>query len=110
MNYFGTFSFLTVSTASALILRPSQVTTENISKERVPEFSPSFSRDDIVVPKIPRCESEFSLGLGRSKSIDRELSQFGELCYSGQIFLLALRITLGVVVGVYGIDRILKKG
>jgi hypothetical protein len=34
---------------------------------------------------LQRSDSEFSIGLGRSASIQRELSEFGPLCHTGQI-------------------------
>jgi hypothetical protein len=39
---------------------------------------------------IRRSESEFSLGLNRSTSIDVHLSEFGELCQSGKAVVWSL--------------------
>lgn len=42
--------------------------------------------------KINRTDSEMSLGLTRSKSINRELREFGELCESGKVAVLILKL------------------
>lgn len=48
---------------------------------------------------LPRSDSEFSLGLNKSESVDRMLSELGELCQAGQVVLQALRVaSVGVAV------------
>jgi hypothetical protein len=39
-----------------------------------------------------RSSSEYSLGLCRSQSINRELNEFGALCQTGQIFVFVIEI------------------
>eukprot|EP01039_Chlorochromonas_danica_P002348 gene2348-2570_t len=48
---------------------------------------------------LPRSDSEFSLGLNKSESVDRMLSELGEFCQAGQVVLQALRVaSVGVAV------------
>lgn len=40
---------------------------------------------------MPRNESEYSLGLNKSESVDRMLNEMGELCQSGQVAVMAAK-------------------
>lgn len=59
----------------------------------------SLRKTEIPIAKIPRCESEFSLGLSRNLSVSRELSEFGKLCDAGELAIMLASCTLRVVVG-----------
>jgi hypothetical protein len=45
--------------------------------------------------KMARAESEMSLGLNRSESINDHLSELGEFCQTGQIIGKALTYSIG---------------
>ncbi len=49
--------------------------------------------------KIARCESEFSLGLSRNLSINRELSEFGKFCDSGEMLITVSSYGFRALVG-----------
>lgn len=62
--------------------------------------------------KIKRNFSEYSLGLSRNLSVNRDLSTLGPLCDSGQMFLqitnYSLRAAIGAAIG-YGIYAELRR-
>jgi hypothetical protein len=47
--------------------------------------------------------SDFSIGLNRSLSFGKHLSELGEFCSSGQIALKIIRFTIGCLIGGYGL-------
>ncbi len=72
---------------------------KQLSKDRVGNISTN-SISSLVHSKangIPRVESEFSLGLNRSESINEHLMEYGELCAGGQIAVSILKYTATLV-------------
>lgn len=72
---------------------------KHLSKDRVGNISTN-SISSLVHSKangIPRVESEFSLGLNRSDSINEHLMEYGELCAGGQIAISILKYTATLV-------------
>lgn len=63
------------------------------------------NEDFIRMKSIPRVDSEFSLGLNRSDSIGMHLSEYGELCQSGQWAVLGLKSVGITVVGYLAISK-----
>ncbi len=55
------------------------------------------SRQNATV--LRRNESEFSLGLSRSMSVNKDLTEFGKMCDSGQIFMMVATMTFRVSLG-----------
>jgi hypothetical protein len=61
---------------------------------------------------IKRNFSEYSLGLSRSLSVNRDLSTLGPLCDSGQVFLQVTNYSLRAAIGAaiaYGIYTEIKR-
>jgi hypothetical protein len=58
---------------------------------------------------IKKNDSEISLGLNRSLSLQEELCKLGDLCRIGQYFWLGFRISLFIGVGGYMITDYLIK-
>ena len=73
----------------------------------------SSDRDEASYQTPPssmtRCDSEFSLGLGRSDSISKELSELGPMCNSGKLALQFTKYILLSVAGIYVMTRLSKK-
>jgi hypothetical protein len=75
----------------------------------------TLTTENLVAKKgsnIKRNFSEFSLGLSRSLSVNKDLSTLGPLCDSGQVFLqvtnYSLRAVIGIAIG-YGIYNEIKR-
>lgn len=59
--------------------------------------------------KIPRVESEFSLGFERSKSVAKTLNELGTMCVFGQQMYSGIQIITLVGLAVFGSYRVAKK-
>ncbi len=105
MNPVGVLAFgVTITMCTALInfnnyfgssTTASTITSENLASIKNEEQG-----------NIRRNDSEFSLGLSRSVSINRELSEFGKLCDSGQIFITVSSIGIRMALGSFIVYKI----
>jgi len=67
----------------------------------------SITRENKI--KIPKVESEFSLGFERSKSVAKALNELGPMCGFGQQFYAGIQIVSLLGIAMYGSYRVIKK-
>lgn len=67
----------------------------------------SIAREDKV--KIPKIDSEFSLGFERSKSVAKALNELGPMCGFGQQMYTGAQIVSLLGIALYGSYRVAKK-
>ncbi len=80
-------------------LKSRQAYHDTITSQVGSQSKPSNHVEELIKVKsnIPRVESEFSLGLNRSESIDEKLMEFGELCSSGQWAIWGFKYAAGLI-------------
>ena len=93
MNGCGILLYLT-STCTILAMNHIQTTRLKLEESSLSIYdTPPRLKSDIT-----RCDSDFSLGLGRNDSISRELNELGPMCRSGQLaFQMAKVVTVSFV-------------
>jgi hypothetical protein len=80
---------------------------KNSIKEVINGNSNELRRNDswsLILKAIPRTDSEYSLGLNRTLSVNMSLNEFGPMCSAGQ-----LSINFLMLVVFYGIGIILVR-
>ena len=84
-----------------LFLDPSKhfISSSHYSSSQESHYSPISSlrlnkESKYTRTAIPRTDSEFSIGLGRSNSVEKHLQDLGTLCDSGQYFISLTRTTV----------------
>ena len=71
--------------------------------------TPPRNNSDISSNSINRCESDFSLGLERSKSFHKELNELGPLCSTGQLLIQLSKYVAISMSAAYVFIRIMNK-
>lgn len=104
----------TLSSLGFILVARSSFTNYKLAEENIPQAVNYESPTHESIRKrrktgynqkaiIPRNDSEFSLGLSRNESVNRELNEIGPLCETGQTALLILQFSGLTLLGTAGI-------
>lgn len=98
-------------TSTALVTFQYFQTTKSIRPIRSMKDLDGFSfQTPPRISNISRCDSDFSLGLGRSESVQKELSEIGPMCSGGKIAIQVVKgLLLLSLVTVCVVGRLVRK-
>ena len=103
---------ISLAQANKQLLLPSTASADN-ENENLDAATNLTENGPIFVSSIRRNDSEYSLGLGGSESVDRDLNTLGELCSAGQVGLqlgkAAAALAVGWVLCSVAYDRVQRR-